>query len=153
MNFQREKAQDVFQEMIPLLQKHWEEISHYKDIPLEPDFEMYFKMEDIGMLRVFTARDTSNKLIGYAVYFVKHNMHYKSSLQALQDVIFIDPASRGTGVKFILWTEARLREEGIQLVMQHIKVATTNTIALFERLGYDKIDIILGKRLDIPGGG
>ena len=45
MKFQLEKAQDVFQEMLPLLSQHWEEISHYKDIALEPDIEAYFSLQ------------------------------------------------------------------------------------------------------------
>ena len=87
MKFQRQKAQDVFKEMIPLLEAHWQEIAHYKDIPLDPDFDAYFRAEDAGMLRVFTARDENDVLIGYAVFLIRFNIHYKSSKQALQDVI------------------------------------------------------------------
>lgn len=149
MNFKRERAQDVWQEMMPLMQKHWEEIAHYKDIPLDPDLETYFKMEDAGILRVFTAREDDGKLVGYAVYFIKHNLHYKSSLQALQDIIYVDPSKRGIfSPKFILWTEMQLASYGVQVVCQHIKVATPHTIEFFHKLGYSDIDLILGKRLD-----
>lgn len=148
--FQREKAQDVFQEMIPLLHKHWNEIEHYKDMPLDPDFETYFRMEDADILRVFTARrETDGKLVGYAVFFVKVNLHYKNSLQALQDVLYIDPSARGMfGVKFITWTETQLKRENIQVVYQHIKIRTSRTVDMFKRMGYTPIDLILGKRLD-----
>lgn len=149
MNFQRERAHDVFEEMKPLFQKHWDEISHYKDIPLDPDFDMYLKMEDMGVLRVFTAREDDKTLVGYAVFFIKHNLHYKSSLQAMQDIIFIDSEHRGTGVKLILWCDRQLKSEGVQIVFQHVKVATPHTVALFKRLGYEEVDVILGKRLDI----
>lgn len=148
MNFKRERAHDVIQEMLPLFEKHYIEIAHFKDIPLDPDFETYMKMEDAGILRVYTARNEQGVLIGYAVYFLKHNLHYKSSLQALQDIIFIDPAHRGVGAKLIIWCDRELKKEGVQLVCQHIKVATPHTIALFKRLGYEEIDVILGKRLD-----
>lgn len=152
MNFRRERAHDVFEEMKPLFQKHWEEISFYKDIPLDPDFSTYLKMEDAGVLRVFTAREDDGTLVGYQVYFIKHNLHYKSSLQALQDIIFIDPSKRGMfGAKFIFWAEEQLKSYGVQLVCQHLKVATPKTIELFKRLGYSEIDLIMGKRLD--GGG
>lgn len=151
MKLSRERAQNVWEEMLPLFRLHYKEVAHFTDIPLDPDFEMYFKMEAAGSLRVYTAREDDGKLIGYAVYFIKHNIHYKSSLQALQDVIFVDPNKRGVGAKLILWCDKQLKDEGVQIVFQHIKVATPHTIALFERLGYEKIDMILGKRLDVEG--
>lgn len=149
MKFARERAHDVWKDMQPLFEKHWHEIAYYRDIPLEPDYELYMKMEELGTLRVFVARDDDQKIIGYAVFFIKHNLHYKSSLQALQDIIFIDPDRRGMfGGRFILWCERELKNEGVHIVFQHIKVSTPKTIQLFERLGYEKIDMILGKRLD-----
>jgi len=148
MKFQRETALAVFKEIQPLLAKHWEEVSFYKDILLDPDYDSYIKMDDAGFLRVYTARDEDNVLVGYAVFFVKANLHYRQSLQALQDIIFIDPEKRGFGFKFILWTEKQLSEEGVQVVFHHIKTKTPHTIDLFRRLGYENIDMILGKRLD-----
>lgn len=148
MNFQAESVEAVLEEIKPLLVKHWEEVSFYKDIALDPDYESYLKMDELGVLRVYTARDEDNVLMGYAVFFVRANPHYRQSLQAVQDIIFIDPEKRGFGVKFILWTEQQLKAEGVQVVFQHIKTNTPKTIDLFRRLDYENIDIILGKRLD-----
>ena len=148
MRFQRETVLNVCEEIKPLLLKHWEEISHYKDIPLDPDWDGYLRIEESGALRIYTARDDENVLVGYAVFFIKHNLHYRTSLQALQDIIFIDPEKRGFGAKFILWTEKQLADEGVQVVFHHIKTKTPHTIDLFRRLGYENIDLILGKRLD-----
>lgn len=148
MNFKREAAKDCLEEMKPLFVKHWQEIAHYKDILLDPDFDMYLKMEDAGVLRVFTARDDNNVLSGYAVFFIKHNIHYKQSLQAVQDIIFIDPEKRGVGAKLVLWCDRALRDEGVQVVYQHIKVSTPHTIEFFKRLNYVPVDLILAKRLD-----
>lgn len=149
MRFQRERAQDVFDEIMPLAQKHWEEISHYKDIPLEPDKEMYFKIEDTGSLRVYTCRDDDNSLIGYAVFFLKHNLHYKSSFQAAQDLIFVHPDRRGCGRPFIKWIEETLKAEGVQIIYQHLKLATPHTIEFFKKIGYEPVDLIVAKRLDL----
>jgi hypothetical protein len=149
MKFQRESVLAVLEEIKPLLLMHWDEVSFYRDIPLDPDYDAYIAMDEAGVLRVYTARDDDNKLIGYAVFFIRTNPHYKKTLSAVQDIIFIDQTRRGIfGAKFILWCEDRLREEGVVVVYHHIKVATPNTITLFKRLGYQEIDIILGKRLD-----
>lgn len=148
MKFQRETAgPDLFGEMAPLLEKHYLEISHYLDIPLDPDWPQYQKLEDVGALRVFTARDEALTMTGYAVFFVRHNIHYKSSLQALQDVLFIDPTNRGFGAKFILWCDKELRAEGVQVVYHHVKDAH-NFGALLERFDYQLVDHIYARRLD-----
>jgi hypothetical protein len=144
--FQRERVSDVFEEVLPLLKQHWEEIAHYKDIPLEPDFDLYCKIEEAGALRTYTARGPDGKIVGYCVYFVKPNLHYKSSLQAIQDVIFIDRSHRGFGKSFIEWCDKALCAEGVQVVYQHIK-EKHNFGPMLERLGYELVDLIYARRL------
>ena len=89
-------------------------------------------------------------LVGYAVFFVRYNMHYRQSLQALQDVLFVDLAHRHSrvGLRLIEYAEDRLRDDGVQVILHHVKVNTPATVQLFLRLGYEPIDQILGKRLD-----
>lgn len=149
--FQRERAHDVYCEMEPLLRKHWEEIAHYADIKLNPDTAFYTAMEDAGALRVFTARDDFRKLVGYAVYFVKRNPHYRDSLQAVQDILFLEPANRGTtvGYRLIKFADDGLRDEGVQVVYQHVKAKPELDFGpLLEKQGYVMVDKIFAKRLD-----
>lgn len=145
--FQREELKDCLDEAKPLLFEHWAEISHYNDIKLDPDIERYYNSERNGVLRVFTARNIEKQIIGYAVFFVNFNAHYKSSLQAIQDIIFIHPKNRGIGGKFILYCDEQLRSEGVQIVFHHIK-AKHNFGKMLERFGYELIDLIYGRRLD-----
>lgn len=144
----------LWAETLPLLREHWREVAHYPDVPLDPDRDFYRSAESIGLLRVFTARaddgfSGTDRLVGYAVYFVKPNPHYKTSLQASQDVIYLDPSVRGgTGYKFIAWCDQQLASEGVQAVYQHIKAAH-NFGKLLERQGYELVDLIYAKRLDV----
>lgn len=148
MNFKREPlTSELFHEVMPLLEKHYHEIAHYKDIDLDPDIEQYLKLEEIGAIRCFIARDELEVMVGYAVYFIRHNIHYKSSLQALQDVIYIDPERRGFGAQFILWCDEQLKAEGVQIVYHHVKNAH-NFGPMLERLGYRLVDLIYTRRLD-----
>lgn len=148
VTFKRETANsELFHELMPLLEKHYHEIAHYKDIPLDPDFEQYEKLEQIDALRAFIARDDLGVMVGYAVYFIRHNIHYRSSKQALQDILFIDPERRGFGAKFILWCDKQLRAEGVQITYHHVKAAH-NFGAMLERLGYRLVDLIYTRRLD-----
>lgn len=151
ITFHVSKASEHFQEALPLLEAHWQEIAHFKDIPLDPDYEAYKKIEAAGFLRCYTARWESgpvSHMVGYAVYFLRYHPHYKSSLQASQDILYIDPKYRGgTGARFINWCDDQLRAEHVQVVYHHVKAAH-NFGPLLERFGYELQDLIYGKRLD-----
>jgi hypothetical protein len=142
-----EKICTLWDEALPLLESHWREITHYADIPLDPDKDMYNQMEEIGALRCFTAR-AQGRLVGYAVFFIRHNLHYRSSLQAMQDVLFVLPEHRARlGVKLIRESERLLTSAGVQVLYHHVK--RTNKVGeLLVRMGYELIDEIYGKRLD-----
>lgn len=133
--------------MLPLLQLHWKEIAHYTDIPLDPDVNQYKMLSSLGMIRIFTAR-CEGHLSGYAVFFVRPNAHYKTSLQAVQDILFLDkPMRGGNGYKFIQWCDEQLKKEEIQVVYHHVKQAH-NFGPMLERMGYELVDLIYARRLD-----
>lgn len=147
MQLQRESFADFIDEALPLLQAHYEEVAKYKDIPLSVDVEMYLKLEEVGTLRIFTAREEGG-LIGYAVYFVRYNPHYSTSLQAVQDVLFLAKGERRglAGYKLIKYADERLAEEGVEVVYHHVKLRQ-DFGPLLERLGYEPIETIWGRRL------
>lgn len=148
ITYQQEKVSEIWDELMPLLFAHWTEIAHYQDISLDPDVEAYAKVEEMGALRCYTAR-ADGLLVGYVVFFVRHNLHYRVSFQAVQDVLFLSPEYRhgGAGVKLIRYSERQLAEDGVQAVYHHAK--RTNQVGkLLLRLGYEHIDEIYGKRLD-----
>lgn len=144
--FAVENFGDIVGELKPLLELHYHEIAHHKDIPLDPDYDVYQKLQDIGAIICFTARRDGH-LIGYNIFFVRHNMHYKTSKQAVQDVVFIHPEFRGFGKKFFLYCDEILKQEGVQVVYHHIKAAH-NFGKMLESIGYSLVDLIYGKRLD-----
>jgi GNAT superfamily N-acetyltransferase len=143
---------ELFHETLPLLMAHWEEIAHFKDIPLKPDQQAYQTLSTHGNLRIYTVREgVGGTLIGYAVFFLRRNMHYSTSLQAVQDILYLDPASRGrlVGYRFIKWCDDQLRAEGVQLVMHHVKVKPELDFGpMLERIGYEPVDRIFARRLD-----
>lgn len=140
-------SQRLFDEALPLLQRHWREVAHFQDIGLEPDFALYEAAARAGILRFFTVRSES-LLYGYAVFFVRPNPHYKQSLQAAQDVLYVDPILRGlTSAKFIRYCDAQLEAEGVEVVRHHLKAAH-NHERLMAKLGYEVEDIIYVRRLN-----
>ena len=131
-----------------LLERHWREIAHYQDIELNVDWSVYEQAEALGKLRIFTAR-VDDELVGYAVFFVNHNPHYKDSLQAVQDILFLAPEHRKGRIGFglLAFADMQLAGEGVQATYHHSKAAH-NIGPLLERMGYELVDVIYAKRLD-----
>lgn len=138
-------------EIFPLLERHWTEIAHYKDIPLRPNFEEYKKRGGEGSLVCYTMRKNGD-LIGYAVFFIAFNMHYGDSKQANQDVVFLEPEYRREriGAKFLEWCDAQLADLDVQVVAHHVKTNHPALGRVLEQMGYKHIDSIYAKRLDDP---
>lgn len=150
---QREPFALFYKEALPLLEKHKEEIAHFKDIPLEVDVDNYLDSEKRGALRVYTARLDRGPadpmtLIGYALFIVGTNPHYKSSLQALQDVLYVDPDQRrgATGLALINFCEHELQREGVQVIYHHVKLAHPALGVILNHRGYEEIERVWVKR-------
>lgn len=148
LTFQRERPHELLDEARPLFEAHYKEIAHYQDIPLDIDEAAYLHMEEAGALRCYTAR-YNGELVGYCVFLVQQNKRYRSSLQALQDIFYVDKGRRGAliGKRLIEFTEAQLTAEGVQVIYHHAKV-DSQAERFLGAMGYTAIDAVLGKRLD-----
>jgi GNAT superfamily N-acetyltransferase len=149
VTLQRETWQSAYADAQPLLRCHWREIAHYPDIPLDVDAASYEQVEAAGMLRIYTAR-LDGKLVGYAAFIVSPSLHYKGSIQAKQDVLYVDPAHRGgtIGARLVKFSDAHLAIEGVQVVMQHVKLSHPLLGRLLVLRGYEPIETLYAKRLD-----
>lgn len=164
--FGRERIETARAGIVELMHEHWGEVGHYRDLPLEPDFDRYDFLERAGTLRIYTARalDRANTeavqnrgglpLVGYALYFVGPGLHYQHTLMAQQSTLFLHASYRdGTdGIRFIFWTEEQLCTEGVELITQHVKAKhdparAQSFIGLLERHGYELQDYVLTKRV------
>lgn len=150
IQLQQETFGNVLDEIRPLLVRHWREISAYPDIPLNVDEEKYETIESIGNLRIYTVR-LEGKLIGYAVFFLGHHIHYSGSFQATEDVVYVDPDFRlgSIGVRLLQFSDSKLKEEGVQVVHHHVKLGhPVLGLILQKKLGYVPVETIYSKRLD-----
>lgn len=147
MQFQRETITDeLITQLKPLLEAHFDEVEHYKDIPLDPNYEAYKLMDHAGVIRLFTARE-KKELVGYSILFVMPAYHYKSSIQATHDVLFVKKEHRGIGEKFIQFCDSELQSEGVQVVYQSVKL-THNFGHMLTRIGYQHVDNVYYRRLN-----
>jgi GNAT superfamily N-acetyltransferase len=139
ITYQVEKFADVIEEMKPLLQMHYEEIAMYKDrIALNPDYAAYQAMADLGMLHIYTARDSSRDLIGYCVTFIRPHPHYQDHIYAMNDVVYVAKEYRHTEVapELISQLEKELQTKGVSVMTFHMKTYKPFR-TLMDSLGFD----------------
>lgn len=147
IRIQREPISALWVELWPLLEAHWQEIGLWRDIPPDPDTGAYESLEQAGMLRVFTVR-ADGWLVGYAAYVVRTHLHYRTSRQAVQDVIYLKPEHRRgrLGLRLIQHADRELAREGVQAVFQHVKTAH-DFGPLLKRIGYQQVENVYARRL------
>lgn len=123
ITFQKEGFLPFFDETAELFKEHYEEVAERQDvIELDPDLDKYKTLFDSGFLEIHTARE-DGKLIGYSIWIVSPHLHYKKSLTASSDIIFIHPAYRKGmfGVRFIKWTIEEVKKSNPQRILLHVK--------------------------------
>lgn len=146
VKFSKESVLGVADDITPLLDMHYAELTLNKDVVrLNPDWPQYVALEEQGRVHVFTIRE-SGALIGYAAFFLAPHIHYKDLLVATNDLIFLLPECRrgGVGRKFIAFCEERMRELGANKVTFHIKKHLDWSPMLY-RDGYEQEEVIMGK--------
>jgi GNAT superfamily N-acetyltransferase len=146
--YQQESLVTVKADIIPLLEKHWEEVAINKEkIKLNPDWDAYANLEDAGVLKIFTARN-EDKLVGYFVVFVKSHIHYKDHLFCYNDVIFVDEEYRKgfTSPRLIKFAEKCLKADGVEVMIVNTKRHKPFD-SLLVWLGYKHIENLYSKVL------
>lgn len=147
LTFHTERFDDVIEEVLPMLRRHYEEIAWKKDkIEFNPDFDRYRQLEAADMLRIYVARE-DGAIIGYAVFCVSQDLHYQDIKKAQNDIFYVEPSRRGAmiGQKLLRdYAEGELRREGVQVITLHIKTAH-NWQRLAEHFGYEWTEINMSK--------
>ena len=82
-------------ELRALLPGHWEELGvHREGMPLDPQYEEYITRDARGEVVYATLR-ADGRLVGYWIHFITPGLHYKSTLQATMDILYVKPEWRG----------------------------------------------------------
>lgn len=148
LTFQTEKLFDVKGEALPLLARHWEEIALDKEtVPLDPDWDLYRKIEDAGIYHVTTARK-DGRLVGYAAYVLSGNFHYRSLYEAVVDIFFLAPELRkgSAGMRLLQAAEQALVAKGVNKIVTKDKLHFS-LAPLMKRMGYRAIETVYIKRV------
>lgn len=131
-----------------LFRAHYDEITRHKDVcALDPNWPAYEHLEASGALLVLGAWDSS-VLVGYSVTMLAPHLHYRDTIIAQNDVLFVSPDSRGSraGLALIKTTERMAKERGAALMLWHAKPSTT-LHAVLPRLDYAEHETIFARGL------
>jgi GNAT superfamily N-acetyltransferase len=135
-------------EVQPLLQGHWEELALNKDkVPLDPQYDEYLRRDALGQTSVVTLRE-AGRLAGYFVGFIAPGFHYKTCLTYTMDIFYVCPSTRGKngGAIMVKTLEHELRRRGVHRMFMGTK-CHKDAGFLFEKLGYEKVEIYYSKWL------
>ena len=128
---------------------HAETAVFAEEMPLAPNLAAYEKLEQLGMLRVYTAR-RDGSLIGYSVCYVTTSMH-RQVVEASEDLLYVAPEHRGkaVGVRLMRFVEAQLAAEGVQVLARRTKAGRPELDLgpMLERMGYAPCETIYVRRL------
>ena len=148
ITYQQEPLFKVVPDVMDLAYLDWEEMYHDKgSYPFDPDWDLYYLLEESGSLLLFTARD-SGKLIGYFSVIIGPSLHSKGKLVVSNDIIYLHKDYRKglIGVKLFKFSEACLAESGYNQ-LQVITSERNNIDSLLKRLDYTKIETKFEKKL------
>lgn len=147
ISFQIEDYTVVEPELQAIYPEHYEELTVSKNFPLDPDYERYRKMSQMGILKLYTCRD-DGVLIGYVVMIVGPGLHYKTCMVAHEDLYYLkkDYRKGRLGIKMFQYVEEELKKLGIDRVVMGTKVYSDNS-RLLEYLGYRFYEKLYTKEL------
>lgn len=123
ITFGKEKLKDIKEELIPLLNLHYEEIAAYQDkIKLAPDWDRYDQLDEADILKIATVRD-DGELVGYYISMVLPNLHYSEDLYGTNDIVLIRPEYRSAkvGLGLFQFVEDWMKELGVSVMTMHMK--------------------------------
>lgn len=126
ITFSIERFCDVYAEMYPLLEKHYDEISTHKaqGVPLAPQADEYARREECGQLMMVIGRE-SGKLVAYLVAFIGPGLHYQTCLTCIVDIFYVESNARGLmkGKMMFEFAKNECRRRGVRRFAAGSKLA------------------------------
>lgn len=153
LKFKWERFAAIHSELLPLFERHYQEIALDKDrVPLDPDWNYYFGIDQLGLLQILTARsEVNNRLAGYIFNVIGSHNHYKSTRFCNTEMFWLHPYFRKG------WQPVRMFKENLKgLEVFGVDIATISFKLGFmegrvgrflSRLGYEPTDIVMRRRM------
>jgi GNAT superfamily N-acetyltransferase len=153
LTLQWERVTGLAKEISPLFREHWDEIALFKDsVALEPNWDLYFQYDILGLLHVLTVR-ADGVLVGYAFLIISPHLHYASTRYAHFDMFWLRPAFRKGLLGYRLLKESVVKAKELKAdvmyaaVKRHFKEDRGTVGKLLERLGFEAQETVYYKLL------
>jgi GNAT superfamily N-acetyltransferase len=143
-----ESATEKLSELQALFPAHWKELALNQDrVPLDPQYDVYLERDKRGELMFIAGRELG-QLVAYFIGFVAPGLHYKTCLTLTMDIFRVSPEYRtgSAGIRLFRSVEQEAKRRGVQRIFVGSK-CHADASALFERLGYDKVEMYYSKFL------
>lgn len=144
----------LMDEMESLWKIHWEEVANYQDkMKLNVDRELYTQMQDSGLYQTITARNEEGALIGYIGFLITTHPHYKESIFANMDNVFLHKDYRKgfVGIKLFQRAEKLLKELGVDIIMMRSK-HKSDLSPIFKLMNYSLTETVYSKYIGEDDG-
>lgn len=146
---------ELFEEILPLAQKCWEESTIAKgqtcafygerDFSIVPHVEEFHKLTAMGSMVVVTLRD-AGRLVGYVEGFIYRSLHHKSIVGAIGDSIYIEPDYRSYAAVVIERFEKEMESLGAS-ILGWPTTLDGQVYQILKARGFVGDDIVMEKRL------
>jgi hypothetical protein len=134
-----------------LFKDHQKEAGKFSEDPINIQWEMLSLAEDAGALKSYKIiAFPSMEIVGYNVYSVQRSPFHAQILAATNVAIYIKPGHRRENAReFLEFCENQLRELGVEVVYQPVKVWKDWSARLI-KMGYSSMEKIYSKDLRGP---
>lgn len=140
-----EKFTFIQNEYRDLVYGYWYATPENKDHePVDYDWEQYQLLDKVGCLRLYTARNKSDTLIGVALYTVVNATHHKGYKVADCDTLATGLRYRGLGIGKALTEHAKkaLPLLGVKEIVHRSRHVFGTDKSLFPSLGFAAIETV-----------
>ena len=146
MQYKVEKISEVWDEILPLFEKHNNEVGLPGSV-LNPAKNNYFAADAKGNLHFIVVRNNDGEIVGYSMFFVGPHHQYLDSLTASQEAFYLKPDYRGiTAMKLFSFVEKDLLTLGVKYILRQSCVGKDWSRTLI-RTGYLEKETLYVKRV------
>lgn len=147
---------ELFDELMPMGQKLWDECSEIKadtcsfhgerGLKIQPNRATYFAFQANGQLAAFVMRDVQGVAKGFAFCMFYNSLHHEVVKCANVDLFYIEPEHRAAIRRLIKTIEDEFRSRGVVVVGWPIS-PMGKLFEILKTLGYAPDDVVMEKRI------
>jgi hypothetical protein len=135
-------------ELTLIFQRHWQEYALFQDrMPLAPQYDEYVRRDEAGELVLVTAR-RDGVMVAYYTAAIRPGFHYKDTLTATQDLMYVVAEEPWKGVcrPLLECVEDELKRRGVKIWYAGYKSHRPQGMPrLFGLFGFEPADVYVTK--------